>query len=431
MSTAGAVSTGRRDLRLLVTSAGFTALGDELAVIALTLKVKDLTGSTFAVGALLIASLLPIVLLAPLAGFIVDRFETRRTLMIAAGFQAVLAAALAFVSDLPAILVLSALLGAGTAIASPALYSLVPTVAGGERVTKANADLEVARYAGMVLGPVLAGVLPVIGGVTTALLVNAATFLVIVVAAAGIQARRMPRAERSPTDEDRAREGVRIIWRDRVLLAAFVTIAVVILFAVMDNVAEVFFASDVLQAGRWGYGLLASAWLAGMVGGASLIARRLPDDRLLPAVALSAMVAGAAIGLTALLPSLALAVCLFVIGGVGNGVATVSMRNLIVHRVPDRFLGRVFASYAALVNGVQLAAVALAAALVGGLGSRATLAIGGVGTLLAGAGALAVFGILPQQVRGTPVPTLDVTGDEVVVVPDLEPAVPDSNDEGA
>ena len=58
-----------------------------------------------------------------------------------------------------------------------------------------------------------------------------------------------------------------MIRGDRVLVVAFAVIGAVILFAAMDNVAEVFFAQDTLDAGAWGYGVLASAWLVGMVGG--------------------------------------------------------------------------------------------------------------------------------------------------------------------
>ena len=60
------------------------------------------------------------------------------------------------------------------------------------------------------------------------------------------------------------------------------------------------------------------------------------------------------------------------------------MRSLIVHQVADRFRGRAFASYGALVNGMQIGATAAAGAIVAGLGGRAALLIGGAGTALAG-----------------------------------------------
>jgi MFS family permease len=173
----------------------------------------------------------------------------------------------------------------------------------------------------------------------------------------------------------------------------------VVLFAAMDNVAEVFFARDTLAAGAWGYGVLASAWLVGMVAGATLIARRLSDDRLLSSMAVAAVVNGVAVFGAAAAAVFPLAVGLFVLGGLANGVETVAMRSLIVHRVADRFRGRAFASYGALVNGMQIGATAAAGALVAGLGGRAALLIGGAGTALAGVAGLAAERALARRQR--------------------------------
>ena len=68
----------------------------------------------------------PVVLLAPFAGRLVDRVETRRVLLFVSLAQAVVAAGLVFAGGLAPILVLAALLGAGAAIAGPAEAALVP-----------------------------------------------------------------------------------------------------------------------------------------------------------------------------------------------------------------------------------------------------------------------------------------------------------------
>lgn len=380
-----------RDFRLLTMSTGLSALGDELALIALTIKVADLTESGWAVAALLLCGLLPLVIFAPAAGVIVDNFETRRSLAIATAIQAGLAVGLAFTTELPTILMLSFLLGTASAVENPSIYTLVPRVVGDDHATEGNAYLEAARYTGMIAGPVLAGSIAAGVGTKVALLVDAVTFVVIAIAALLLRVRR-PVAEARGAD-DQAREGFRVIRRDRVLVAAFAVIGAVILFAAMDNVAEVFFARRTLGAGAWGYGLLASSWLVGMVGGATLIGRRLDDDRLFRSMGLAAIVNGAAVFTAAAFAVLPLAIVLFLIGGMANGVETVAMRSLIVHRVADRFRGRAFASYGALVNGMQIGATAAAGALVAGLGGRTALLVGGVGTAVAG-----IVGIVAARV---------------------------------
>ena len=156
-------------------------------------------------------------------------------------------------------------------------------------------------------------------------------------------------------------------------MIGFGLIAIIVLFAAMDNVAEVFFARDTLDAGAWGYGVLASVWIVGMVIGSSQIARRLRPSSLMPALALAAIVGGVAVATAGAAGVMAIALALFVVGGVANGVITVSMRSIIVHRVPDRSRGRVFAAYGGLFFGTQLAAMAVAGGLVAALGGQTVL----------------------------------------------------------
>jgi hypothetical protein len=71
-----------RDLRLLAGAVFLSAAGDLLALIVLALHVDKLTGSRLAVSALFATTLVLVVALAPLAGFVADRFES--VLLIAA-----------------------------------------------------------------------------------------------------------------------------------------------------------------------------------------------------------------------------------------------------------------------------------------------------------------------------------------------------------
>jgi len=412
-----------RDFRLLVASTGLSALGDELALIALTIKVANLTDSGLAVAALLIAGLLPMVLFAPIAGLLVDRRETTETLALSVLVQAGLAVGLAFVTSLPLILLLTFLLGAGAAVSSPAVWTLVPIAVGEDGVTEASAYLETGRYVGMVLGPVLAGALAAGPGTRVALLLDALTFLAIGLAAMALRIRRHPEAqEASGRRRDEVREGFRFIRHDQVLLLAFTAVGAVILFAAMDNVAEVFFARDTLDAGDWGFGLLASGWLLGMVAGAVVIGRTLPTPRLVPSWMTASIAGGMAVTAAAALPVLWFAVAMFVLGGVANGVQTVAGRSLLVHRTPDRLRGRVFAAYGGLANGMQLAATAVAGVLVAVVGGRTALLVGGIGTIVAGTVGFLWYAALPADAKRSPV-VLPESG-EVAVVGDSEPASP-------
>ena len=91
---------------------------------------------------------------------------------------------------------------------------------------------------------------------------------------------------------------------------------------------------------------------------------------------------------------------MFVVGGVANGVASVSMRSLIHHRVPDELRGRVFAAYFGVAFAGQLAATALGGVLIAILpSSQDVLLIGGVGGVVVGLIGLAWYAALPSEAR--------------------------------
>ncbi len=248
------------DFRLLALSNGLSSLGDELALVALTIKVFELSsGSGIAVAAVLLAGVVPLVVFAPFAGLIVDRTETTGTLALASVAQALIAVGLAFAEPIWLIVALSFLLGSAASIASPAVFAIVPEAVEEEDLTEANANMETVRYIGMVAGPLiaggLAGALGADKGTRAALLLDAITFLVITSAAASLKVRRDPaEVPEGGRGKGEARRGFAFIRRDRVLLIGVSAVAVTVVFATMDSVAEVFFANDpkLLNVGQLG-----------------------------------------------------------------------------------------------------------------------------------------------------------------------------------
>lgn len=378
-------------------------MGDVLAAVALTIRVHDLTGSGLAVAALLLADLVAHVVLAPWAGMLVDRVETVRVLVAVSLGQAAVAVALAFAHSVPLIVGLLFLLGAGATVVNPAVLALVPKVVGRDRTTSANASLEIARYAGATAAPVVAGVFAASLGTGAALLADAGSFAALAIAAAALRVRRPPQeagvAKEGASAAGGAREGFSSLWREPVLRLAAVVLTITVVFAVMDNVALVFFAKDTLEAGDAGYGTLVSVWTAGMVAGIVIVARRLKEQALAPGAIIADTTCGMAVLIAALWPAFAIAVGLFVVGGAGNGIGNVARRSLIHHRTPDRLHGRVFAANAALLNSGQIAAVALGGILVEAVGPRGTLVLAGAGMVVVGIAGLVAYGTLPAAVR--------------------------------
>jgi MFS family permease len=381
-----------RDVRLIVSAVGISALGDFLLWIPLTLHLQEMTNSGFAVAALFVALWSPVVLLAPVAGLLVDRLEARAVLLVASLLQVVIAAAMALALDsVAAILVLAALLGVGFAIAQPAEFALVPLIGPAERLTEVNGLVETARYAGMTAGPAIGGVLVGLGGTEVAMLVNAGTFAVVALAALSMRVRRPPQPRAADGERDRARDGVVYLFRDRVLGLVLSVVFVSLLFMTASATAEVFFLKEDLQVSDAVYGLVFGAWTIGMVTGALVVARRIPKSSLALGVLVAVAVQGAGLGLPTVWLAVGFGAAMWFVGGVGHGTKNVLARTLIQERVPARLHGRAFAAYNGLRNGAELVALAAGGALVAAIGGRATLALAGAVPVVAALVGLALY----------------------------------------
>ena len=368
----------KRDVRLIVGAVGISALGDFLLWIPLTLHIQEMSDSGLAISALFLALWTPVVVLAPVAGLVVDRLEARSVLLVASLAQLVVAAGLVLALDsVAAILVLAALLGTGFAFAQPAEFSLVPVVAGGERLTEVNGLVETARYAGMTAGPPIGGLLAGFGGTEIAMLVNAASFGVVALAALVLTARRPPATVPAGAEPDRARDGIAYLFRDRTLALAMSVVFVTLLFMTASVTAEVFFLKEDLDVSDAVYGLVFGAWTIGMVVGALVIARRVPRSALALGVLVAVLVQGAGLGLPTAWLVVPFGAAMWFIGGIGHGTKNTLARTLIQERVPDRLHGRAFAAYNGMRNGAELVALGCGGLLVSAIGGRATLALAG------------------------------------------------------
>ncbi|MQA73091.1 MAG: MFS transporter [Solirubrobacterales bacterium] len=391
-----------RDVRLIVGAVGISALGDFLLWVPLTLHLEATTGSGLAVAGLMIALFAPIVVLAPIAGLVVDRRDAREVLIVSSLAQALIAAALALALDsTAAIIALAALLGTGFALAQPAEFALVPTIAGersSAQLNRINGYVETSRYIGMTAGPLLGGALAATGGTQVAVMVNAATFVGVALAAFALRARRAPVSmaaegpggaqDRRP---DRARDGFKYLFGDRVLVIVVGAAFVSLLFMSATITAEVFYLKQDLAVGDTLYGLLFSAWTVGMVVGAIAISRRVKGGALAVGALIAIGVQGLGVGAPAAVLAVGFAGAMWFVGGLGHGTKNVLVRTLIQERVPERLHGRAFAAYNGVRNGAELFAIAAGGVLVAAIGARTTLAIAGAMPVLTALVGLAVY----------------------------------------
>jgi Major Facilitator Superfamily len=250
--------------------------------------------------------------------------------------------------------------------------------------------VETARYAGFAVGPLLGGMLAAAGGLEVAMLVNAATFLVVGVAAMVV---KCPHSEFCLAPEPavgRAWTGAKYLVRDRVLAVVMTVAFVSLLFMTTNWAANVFFAKEDLGLGDVGYGLLLTSWTVGMVLGATLLPRRVGGGVLAIGALVAITVQGAGLAGPAVWLVPALAFAFFFVGGVAHGTKNVLVRTMIHERVPSSLHGRAFAAYNGLRNAAELLALVAGGLLVSAIGARWTMLLAGAIPMVAGLVALVV-----------------------------------------
>lgn len=358
-------------------------LGNWIGEIALAVLVFDQTGSPLATAALFIG-----MQFAP--GFLgqgliarVEPYGTKRMLPLLYLAEAATFVALAATADNFALWLVVALaafdgtlaIGARALTRASAAAVLKPH----GLLREGNAIINVGFTGAGAIGPVLAGIAVATLGVQTALLLDAASF--VLVAATLAAATGLPQVRPQPERWwSRLREGLSYVAGRPVLRRLMTMQALAFVFFSLVLPIEIVYAKETLDVGDSGYGALLSAWGAGMVLGSLvfLAGGRIRMSALLFFSTLA--VAVSYLGMSAA-GTLAVACAAAGVGGAGNGVQWVAVMSTVQHLTDDLFQARV----AGLLESISVTMPGLGFVLGGVitevLDARAGFAVAGFGVL--------------------------------------------------
>jgi MFS family permease len=347
------ISSGRRDLFIALAGRMVSTFGDEVALVALALRLQAEGARPYEVALLLAAGVIPLLFLSGPVGRLVDSHDSRHLLVGAGLLEVACTVPLVFVHSVVVIVVLVAVLGAAAAVAGSTWTALVPRIVGEDHVAEAVSAVQSLNALVLVGAPAIGGLLAGAFGTGLPLVVDASTFVVVTVAAALVSTRRTPVVFLSDDRPAAARGGFEILRADPVLAPLIIGLVVLVLLVGMVDVVLVFLIRATLHAGGTWYGVAQAAWIAGIVAG-SVGSGRLRTER----VRIWGAIAGAGITCAALapfalVPAVWMLVPLSVLGGTGNGFANVCSSTLLVTRTPDAERGRVSAAANAAIGGAQ------------------------------------------------------------------------------
>jgi MFS family permease len=368
-------------LRLATALQVMAAAGNGLAYVSLSLRVYQETHSTLAVTMVLLAGGLPVLLLAPVAGLLLDRLPMGRLLAVAGLVLSVSLIGLADVHSLRATVLLVLLFGVADSVLQPGLTASIPQLAGDVPLVRATSRLQGAAMGGTAIGPLLAGVIGSVGGTSTALLLDAAVSVLFSLGVCALGLRRTRTGVPQGADDGMA-AGLRYLRRDRPMGLLVVVVSTMIAFLGVTMVVELFLAEKVLHGGTTGFALLITAWTGGMTLG-TVIAGRLPPRLVAPGVVIGLAVLGAGVAAGALSPVMWMAIVAYGLGGVGDGIQLVGARALLLQRAPAHVAGRACAVFTGMTSGAVSVGMAAAAPLVVLFGIRGALLAAGVASMAA------------------------------------------------
>jgi MFS family permease len=392
-----------RNYRLFFTGQLISVAGTWMQNIALAWVVIQLSSSPLAVGALAFCRFLPFFLLSLVAGVFVDRLDTRRLLITTQAAAMLVSVVLAVVTlsglaTLPVVYALAALGGLILVFDSPGRQTLTFQMVGPSELPNAVALNSGLFNASRVVGPALAGVTIAVAGVGLCFVVNAVSFLAVLVALKEMRVEELTPVAKSRDTRMLAgiREGLAWSARSPIALTVLVVVTIVSTVGFNFNVLVPLLASQTLEVSAWMFGVLSASFGLGALAGALATATlRSASPRTF---------AGGPVGLSVAMLALApvhtvgIALVLLFALGLCFSLFTASANALVQLASPDHLRGRVVSLYLFAFAGL---------APIGGLVAGWLAQVGGTGLAFGVAGLsglAAVAWAAPRLSAASPAP---------------------------
>jgi MFS family permease len=331
-----------RDFRLLFWAGTVFYLGGMVSYVALPYQIYQLTGSNFAVGAMGLVELVPLVVFGLYGGALADHVDRRTMLVLTALAQVVLTAGLLANSLLPdpqvwVIYLIGALLSVAQSLQRPSREALIPRTVRHDELSAAVAVSSLGMQIGTLLGPALGGLLVGTVGVPWAYGVDVAGLAIATVLFLAMRA--YPPTDRStPPSVAGIIEGIRYAVGRKDLLGTYV-IDMTAMFLAYPIVLFPALAQDVFDQPK-ALGLLYTAESVGTLVAtltSGWTGRFHHHGR---AVVVASMCWGGAIALAGLAPTVWVALLFLALAGAADMISGI-FRSTIWHQtIPDEKRGR-------------------------------------------------------------------------------------------
>jgi MFS family permease len=383
-----------RNYRLWVVGQGISLSGTWMQTVAQGLLVLHLTGSGTALGLVTALQTIPVLLFGPWGGVVADRFPKRRILYVTQAVSSVLALLLGTLVATGAIRIemvylVALCLGTVSAVDNPTRQAFVVEMVGKDEIVNAvslnSTEINLAR----VVGPAMAGVLIASVGLAACFLINGLSFLAVLAVLMAMRGEELRPTPIGPRVPGQLRQGLQYVRASPVIRTILVMMAVIGTFTYEFSVSLPLFAEVTFRQGPATYAAMTAAMgLGAVVGGLYTASQGIGSLRRLT---IAALLFGASVLLTAVAPTLPLALlALLAVGFCSIGFTSLGNATLQLTSSAE-MRGRVMALWTVAFLGSTPIGGPVIGAIGEHVGPRWALALGGVAAVLAAGLGAGVF----------------------------------------
>lgn len=359
----------------------------QMEVVAISWQLYEMTRSAVVLGAIGIASFLPLLLLSTVGGLAADHLDRKRLLLATQAFLALVALALAVVTLLqivsPWIIFAMVLLNfSAMAFFGPVRHSIIPDLVPRSQLLNAVSLNTMTRQTAVIIGPAVAGFLIALYGVGSVYVVN---FIALAVMMATVVPLRVPShhaALKSPFTFASILEGIRFVKNSKIIFSTVLLDFFAQFFGSATSLLPIF-ATEILNLDARGLGLLYAATSAGAVAAGIVLAAFKTLHHQGHVIIGSVVVYGLATIGFGLSHSFYLTFALLAVAGAGDMVSTILRNNIRQHITPSHIRGRMMGINIVFAQGGPKLGDAEAGFIAAATSAPFSVVIGGIGTLVA------------------------------------------------
>jgi 1-acyl-sn-glycerol-3-phosphate acyltransferase len=386
-----------KDFRHLWIGQLVSALGDRLTqmgILAFVMVAAHDKGDKMAT--ITFFSLLPFLIFGPLFGIFVDKYSRKNLMLIADLARAILVCFIPIIwlntHSTPLIITWFFILGAFTALFTPAKMSIIANITNKDTLLEANSAIVSTGLVATLVGTLIAGAVIKVTGVKPAFYINGLTYII-----SALFILRISYAKASSQKELASKTysnllgdikiGINYIKRHQIIMRLIILSSVFSLISSFAYILILNYASTILHQESFGMGILLSATGLGAIAGSYVLIKRKNKVNYGRALYLSFMLIGIFTTIFLLKPNFYLTMFFLFCAGVGAAILTITLDTLFQRVTPDELKGKIFSARGMFTEIVFLVSLLLVGFLVRNIAVIYLFAAIGVIGIITGIGA--------------------------------------------